>query len=239
VLAKAVVAAGGRLASFRRLWETPPPWNPDPRRTELVEWLTARARERGIALKPDDALYVAAATGNDLYALDAALDRVARRGAEGVRAVVGWTSAASPFEAAEDVCRGDAARAAAGLEALFRGGFQEKDGSRAADLGAVFVVLMGSLRGKLRQSLAGAAAQERGEDPVAAAGVTNPRQRGELEARLRARPAAEWRAMLTDLAALERRARSGPIVDVNDVVAFALRWARRGAPAAGAGPGRR
>lgn len=239
-LAKAVAAKGGTTLTLRRLWDTPPPWNPDPRGTELVAWLVARAAERKIALKPDEALYVAAATGNDLYALDAALDRVARRGGEGVRSVVGWSSAASPFQVAEDLCRGDAARAVAGVEALFRSGFQEKDGSREADAGALIAVLSGSLRAKLRQTLAGAEELLRGADPARAAEAAgipgNPRARSEFEARVRARPASEWRAMTAGLAELERKSRSGAGVDVNDFVAFALRWAR--APSAPSGASR-
>ena len=229
VLAKSVVAAGGRVSTFRRLWDTAPAWDPDPRKTELVQWLRARARERKIALEPDEALYVAAAVGNDLHALDSALDRVANKGREGVRGLVAWTSGASPFEVAENLCRGDGARAVAGVAALFRSGFQEKDGSREADLGAVIAVFSGALRSKLRQTLAGALVLDRGGDVAAAAeaaGVTNPRAKVEFEARLRARPAAEWKRMLASLAELERRSRSGATVDVNDYVAFAAKWGK-------------
>ncbi|MBI5362789.1 MAG: hypothetical protein HZA53_06390, partial [Planctomycetes bacterium] len=128
VLLKAAVNAGGRVASFRRLWDPPPAGDPAPRKTELVPWRRARARERSVPLEPDEALYVAAAVGNDLHALDAALDRLAQRGPgrESVRALIGWTSAASPFEVAENLCRGDGSRAVGGVVALFRGGFQEK-----------------------------------------------------------------------------------------------------------------
>ena len=234
VLAKAVAAAGGPVLSLRRLWDSPPPWDPDPRKSELVAWLAARARERGIPLKPDEALYVAAAVGNDLYALDAALDRLLQRGSKGVRELVGWTSAASPFQIAEDALRGDAPKANAGLEALFRSGFQEKDGSRELDRGALLPVLFGSLRSKLRPTLAGALVLERGGDLAAAAeaaGISpQPRARSEFEARVRARTAREWRAMLGDLAELERRSRSGATVDGNDLAALALRWARKAPP---------
>ncbi|MBK7877918.1 MAG: hypothetical protein IPJ77_19740 [Planctomycetes bacterium] len=233
VLAKSVVAAGGPVLSLRRLWETPPPWDPDPRKAELVAWLAARARERKLALKPEEVLYVSAAVGNDLYALDAALDRVEQRGAQGVREVVGWTSAASPFQVAEDMLRGDGPKAIAGIEALFRGGFQEKDGSRETDRGALLPVLFGSLRSKLRPTLTGALVLERGGDVAAAADAAGinaqPRARTEFEARVRSRAARDWRGMLGELAELERKSRSGANVDVNDVAALALRWAKASA----------
>ena len=31
---KAVTAAGGRVLDLRKLWDGPPPWNPDPRKAE-------------------------------------------------------------------------------------------------------------------------------------------------------------------------------------------------------------
>lgn len=230
VLAKAIAAAGGTTLSLRRLWDTAPPWSPDPMRTELVLWLQARARERGVQLKPEDALYVAAATGNDLSALDGALERLARRGGQSVRAAVGWSSAASPFQVAEDLCRGDVARSISGIEALFRGGFQDRDGTRETDFNALLAVLFGALRSKLRQTLAGALVLAAGGDLASAAdaaGVAGgPRQRPEFEARLAARPAREWRVMLADLAELERASRSGRRIDANDLAVLALRWGR-------------
>lgn len=230
VLAKAIAAAGGTTLSLRRLWDSPPPWAPDPLKTELVLWLQARARERGVQLKPEDALYVAAATGNDLSALDGALERLARRGAQSVRAAVGWSSTASPFQVAEDLCRGDVPRSVSGIEALFRGGFQERDGTRETDFNTLLAVLFGALRSKLRQTLAGALVLASGGDAASAAeaaGVPNgPKPRGEFEARLAARPAREWRVMLADLAELERASRSGRRVDANDLAVLALRWGR-------------
>jgi hypothetical protein len=52
---KAIVAAGGVLMGFRKLYEKPGAWErqPDPRRTELAEWLAVRARAKGVALSPD------------------------------------------------------------------------------------------------------------------------------------------------------------------------------------------
>lgn len=234
---KAVAELGGPILSLRRLWDSPPHWDPDPRKAELVQWLLARARERRIGLDAGEAAYVAAATGNDLSALDGALDRLAQRGRKSVREIVGWTGGASPFQLAEDLCRGDAARALSGIEALFRSGFQDRDGSRELDPNALLAILFGSLRGKLRQTLSGALALERGEEIGAAAqgaGVSaGPKARLEFEARVKSRSPAAWQAMLEELTDLERRTRTGARVDANDFALLALRWRRtQGASAA-------
>lgn len=226
-LSKAIGADDGSIFSFRRLWESPPPWgDSDMRRTELVQWLVARAREVGVALDAGQAVYVAAATGNDLGALDAALERLRRRGAQEVETAVAWNAGASPFDVAEHLARGDLARALPGIEDLFRAGFRGRDGSREIEPGALLAVLFGSLRNKLRQSLA--------QSRNLAVGGMNPKARAELEERTRLRSPAVWRAMQDDLAILERRSRSGATVDASDLAALALAWrvnSRRPTPA--------
>jgi DNA polymerase III delta subunit len=245
-VAKAVVATGGKSLSLRRLWENPPPWDPDPRKAELVQWLIAQARAQKLELALHDAVYMVAATGNDLFALEAALARVAAAGGKSVRALVEWTSGVSPFQLAEDLARGDGPRALAGCEALFRAGFQDKDGSREIDPAAIQAILLGTLRNKLRQSFACARALEQGSDFAAAAEKAGfqgaPAMRAELESRVRLRDAAGWKKLVLDLAAFERRTRRGTSIDVNDFALLALRWKRvaRPAPAArSAGPAAR
>jgi hypothetical protein len=224
-LAKGVDACGGQTLTLRKLWDSPPPWDRDgdPRRTELVQWLLARARERKIRLDPDQAAYVAAATGNDLGALDAALDGLARRGAKGVEESVAWTGGASPFRLAEDLLRGDAAAGLAGIEALFKSGMHEKDGSRETKPEALLAVLFAGLRSKLRPTLAAARAAERG---VAFEFRGAPHARAEIDARHPLRTAVAWGAMQDDLAALERRARTARPPDANDLAVLCVRWRR-------------
>ncbi|MBL8863462.1 MAG: hypothetical protein JNK02_15830 [Planctomycetes bacterium] len=227
-LVKKALAAGALVLELRRLYDQPAPWerNGDPRRTELVQWLAGRARERGIALTPDEALYVCAATGNDLAALDSALSRLAGRGQESVRSLVAWEAGAAPWDVAESIARGDAPRAAAGIETLLRGGFA-KGGEREIDPAALLAMLFGSLRTKVREGLAGARAIERGADPQSVyAGP--PFGRDDFVARARARRAGDWERLGEDLAALERKNRQGKDqggeFDASDLLAFALRW---------------
>jgi DNA polymerase III delta subunit len=216
-VSKAMAAQGNAVFVFRRLYDSPPPWgDPDPRRTELALWLIAHARERGVALVPDQAAYVVAAIGNDLSALDAELERLKRRGTERVEDAVVWTSGTSPFELSEHLIRGNLAASLAGVEGLFRFGMRDRDGSREVEPAALLAMLFGSMRNKLRQTIA------RSEnEPV---GGMAPRAREDLEERARLRPSATWRRLLEDLVTLERRGRSGATVDASDLALLALRW---------------
>ncbi|MBM3976544.1 MAG: hypothetical protein FJ299_06090 [Planctomycetes bacterium] len=242
-LAKAVVKAGGTLTDFRKLYDSPPPWKPDPRQTELVQWLLGRARDKSIRLAPDDALYLAAMTGNDLAALDGSLDKLAVAGPGGVRAIALPQAATTPWAVADQLARGDLARALLGLETLFQSGFEEKDGRRLVDPGALLGMLLPSLARGVRANLVAAEALAGGAAPEAAAalaGIAGPPQRvAESLERARSRSVDEWRALLGDTVLLERRSRSGGSVDIDDLALFALRHrakarATRIAPAPGA-----
>src|SRR5207248_9979613 len=129
----------------RRLWDGPPPWDPDPRKSELAQWLGARARERHVALSLDEAAYVVAATGNDLHALDGALDRLAQRAGGSIHDLVGWSNGGSPFDAAELLLSGDPGRAVAAIEALFRAGVRATAGDSAVDRPALLAIMHGAL----------------------------------------------------------------------------------------------
>jgi len=212
VLAKALREAGGSVLSLRKLWETPPPWDPDPRRAELVQWLVARARARGIELQPEDAAFVVAATGNELGALESQLERIQNRGEASLRSVVPWTAGGSPFQIAEELALGNLSRALPGLEALFRSGFQGKDGRETNEV-ALIAMLLGSLRNKLWASLAALEAPG-GAD-------------AEATRRLPARTPAGWERFAREVWALERRSRAQG-VDVDELFRFALRTRVRG-----------
>ncbi len=225
-VSKAVKAADGMLLDLRKLWDSPPPWNPDPRQTELVRFVLDRARDVGLRMTPDQAVYVCAATGNDLFALDDQLERMKRLPDEDLRKVVGWNAATAPWSVADQLVDGDVPRALAGVETLFQAGFQEKSGRRLVDAIALAAMLVGALSRGIRRSLVLASELERGAseaDAARAVGV-NGRAVGPAIARARSRSSGAWREMLDDVSSLERRAKSGVGVDANDFALFAVRW---------------
>jgi DNA polymerase III delta subunit len=220
VLVKAILAGGGVAPSFRKLWDSPPRWRPDPVQAELVQWTLRRAGELGLGLTAHQALYVSAATGNDLAALDGELETLRASGGRDLRASVSWTAGGTPWNVAEHVLAGDIARALSGIEALFRGGFQEKSGRRLLDPSALAVMLVSALARGASASLELAQA---GGDARIEGG--SPAQREAAEARARRRPPADWRALLEEAATLERELKSGGGLDANDFARLALRWA--------------
>lgn len=230
-LAKAA-AADGVVVGCRRLYDSPPAWDPDPRKAELVQWCAARARALDVPLDLAEAAYVVAATGNDLSALDDQLGRLVGRGREGIAELVAWDATASPWDVAEHLVGGDLKRAVAGIETLFSGGASQRDGSRTIDTPGIVAQLSTAVSAKLREALRAAEALEAGMDParaVAAAGVKGPP--AALDAfrrRMAARPPGQWRRMLDDFGALERRSRSTVQVDATDFVHLALAWRPRG-----------
>ncbi len=230
VAVKAIQKAGGETLTLRRLYDSAPAWNPDPRRAELVEWFVRRAHERGVKLDASQAVYVCAATGNDLAGLEDQIERLRRSSGRELREVVGWNAATAPWTVADHVVGGDLARALAGVETLFGGGFQEKGGRRLLDAVALGNMLLSSVVKAVRQGLALAQELERGVEPAAALrtlGVRGaPRTTQAAVERARLRSARVWRSMLEDLVDLERRAKSSSSLDASDFVALALRWAR-------------
>ena len=223
---RGIQRAGGRLLDLRKLWDTPPQWNPDPRRVELVEWTLRRAGELDVRLSPDQAVYVCAATGNDLAALDDQLERLRSTPRGELREIVGWDAATSPWSVSDALVAGELPDALAGIEALYRAGFRDKSGRRLVDAGALSNMLIGSLTRGVRRSLALSTALERGateEEAARSLGLAG-RVVGPAIVGARRRAAASWRAMLEDVAELDRRAKSAAGVDANDLCALALRW---------------
>ena len=227
-VAKALAAAEGRALSCRKLWDSPPPWDPDPTRAELAQWVRARSGELGVRLDARQAAYVAAATGNDLSAIDTQLEKLRQVGPQGLAAAVGWEGGGSPFALADELCAGDAARAISGIESLFRGGFADKSGKRVVDTQALCVMFTSALVKGARSGLAASRRLEAGAPPaeaLRAAGHQGAPQRGEaLLARAKSARASAWARRLEEASDLERRLKTGSRVDAADLVAVALRW---------------
>lgn len=231
-VAKAVADAGGVSVACRRLYDKAPPWDPDPRKAELVQWCARRARDVGIKLDLNEAAYIVAATGNDLAAIDDQLKRVQGRGKEAIQELVAWDASASPFEVADQLAAGDLKRSLAGLETLFSGGAVQRDGSRTIDAGGIVAQLSAAVSAKIRESCRIAEGVMAGMPPKRAlerAGIKGaPRAVEEALKRFDGRAPEDWVRMLEEFGELERRSRSGVSVDVTDFAAFALRWRRRG-----------
>ena len=225
---KALSKAGGEVLGFRKLWDSPPPWNPDPRQAELVLWITRRARELGLRLDPRQAVYVAAATGNDLFALEDQFARLAAAPAARLEDVIGWDATTAPWEVAERLLEGDLPRALAGIQTLYRGGFLDKGGRRTQDAVALSAMLIGSLSRGVRQGLALADELQRGVRPEEALRRVRfsgpPSAREAVLTRARTRPVGAWHSLFVDVLELEGRAKSGAGVDADDFCALALRW---------------
>lgn len=235
VAAKAILKAGGTRLDLRKLWDSPPPWKPDPRQTELVQWLVRRAREKKVRLDPEGAVYVCAATGNDLAALEDQLDRLTGASGEELRRVIGWNAEAAPWTVADRFLDGEFPRALAGVETLFTGGFQEKGGRRLLDATALSTMLVNALIRGVRAAHALARELEGGASEAQAAKAAGiqgaPRTVQTTVARARTLRASFWRAMLEDLVELDRRSKSGSSLDANEFATLALRWQRHGAAA--------
>ena len=227
-MVKAVLAIGGPVISCRKLWDTPPPWDDDPRKSELVQWLVSRARALKIPLQPDEAVYVAAALGNDLAALENQLEQLRGRGTEGVRSLVGWDSGGSPYVVADRLCEGETARAIAGVEALFQSGFSGGSGTRTMDRSAVVAMLGSALSQKARESLAGARTLAMGgslaDAWTDAGGRGGTMAQKAFAARLGRRTLQSWSRLARAAGDLERRSRSGATVDANDFCSLAVRF---------------
>jgi len=236
---KEIVAAGGVVHAFRRLYDRPSPWerDQDPRRAELCTWILARAKELGLPLAPDRALLLAHAQGNDLAALDAQLASMASGGPDAAMQT-GLAAAGSPGEVADALILGELPRAMLAIETLYRGGVRkEKDGGRETSVEAINAILLGYLRPKLRQGLTAEIARAGGAsdaDALSAAGI------GAFDRALRdmlgKRGAERWQAMLDDLLDVERRSRHGASIDASELTRLALRWSRR--PRSAAPPAR-
>jgi DNA polymerase III delta subunit len=234
VAVKVIEKAGGRRLDLRKLWDDPPPWKPDPRQTELVQWLVQRARERGVRLDASGAVYVCAATGNDLSALEDQLDRLKGASGQELRRVIGWNPDAAPWTVADRFLDGELPRALAGVETLFTGGFHEKGGRRLVDTTALSTMLVGALVRGVRAAHGLAREFAQGSDEATALRSTGvkgaPRTLKTIVARARSRPAEAWRMMLEDLAELDRRSKSGTSLDAAEFVTLALRWNRAHPP---------
>ena len=231
-ICKLAVSVDAPVLELRKLWDSPPPWKAgDPTEAETVQWLLARARQDEIRLDARDAVYICAAVGNDLFALETALEKLRHGGGKAIRELVGWDSSAAPWAAADKLLDGELRGYLGAIEALYMGGMNDdRTGRRNVDPRALSAILGATLRNRLRELARGARALERGGGAAEAAreaGVKGaPMTVQAFQARLTKRTAADWEGMLADFMDLEGRSRSagGALVDADTLFRFALRW---------------
>lgn len=227
---RALLAAGGKLASFRKLYDKPAPWerSPDPRRTEVCEWVARRAKALGAPLSLDQAALVIASVGPDLPMLESKLVELCAGGPKAFFAQLESMAPVSPFELAGQLARGELRASLLDLEGLFHAGFKGKDGRLEVKPDALREMLFNALRAHVRRGLAGAQRMASGrsaEQVVQELGIA-PYQQRDFQAALGARDVKGWRAMQRDLGKLERKSREGFAVDANDLALFAVRHRR-------------
>lgn len=231
-ICKLAIGVEAPVLELRKLWDSPPPWKAgDPTEAETVQWLLARARQRELRLDARDAVYICAAVGNDLFALETALEKLRHGGGKAVRELVGWDSSAAPWSAADKLLDGELRGSLGAVEALYMGGMNDdRTGRRNIDPRALSAILGATLRNRLRELARGARALERGASTAGAAreaGVKGaPMTMQAFQARITRRPAEDWEGMLADFLDLEARSRSvgGALVDADTLFRFALRW---------------
>lgn len=241
-VAKLAAESGAPNLNSRRLWDSPPPWKPDPMQAELVQWLLVHAKDRKIPLRPEDALELTRRVGNDPGGLDDELSALARGGGGGRPA---FRAAGSPFAVADALLSGATAKALVGIEGLYKGGMSGRDGERVLDPGAIGALLVRSVAGGVRMSLTAASALRSGlapDEAAALAGASGARAKPALLERLRSAPEPElWARRLEQVAALERRLKSAGGLGPGDWSQLALSWAvdlRRRRAAGGGARGR-
>jgi DNA polymerase III delta subunit len=227
-LVKATVAADGANLNFRKLYDSPAPWAPDPRKVELVLWIRERASERKMKLRSEDAVFLSSAIGNDLPALESELAKLEVSGTGDLQKSVGWQAGGTPWDVADKVIDGKSGPAVAAVEGLFSKGFQGKDSKRVLDPAALVAMLNSSLIKSVRQGIAVAEGRSSGMAQAQAAALAgiggSPKMVGAALERATIRTGKQWSAMLDDLVGLDRRMKTGGTVDANDYVLFTLKW---------------
>jgi len=141
---KRLSGAGAVLAESKRLFDTPydagrPEWD-----TALNKWVTGRARERGLTLSLMNAHALTSIVGNELGALESALEKLAvgavgRRDIreEDIHALVGGSRGYGAFAFGDAIYRRDTAEAYRVVRNSFVEGMEDQRGRISRDAGYV------------------------------------------------------------------------------------------------------
>jgi DNA polymerase III delta subunit len=165
--------AGATVADSRRLFDTPWPGKPEWD-TQLDRWAADRARTRGLKMSLRMAHLLTGIVGNDLGAVDGALEKLAIGGGgevteEAVRALTGGGRDFDAFAFGEAIYARDQAKAFRIARNAFREGMEDGRGGRIRDLGTVVGRLLWSVRFRLGDVYRAARELEGGASPAEAA----------------------------------------------------------------------
>lgn len=180
-----------RIASFRRLYGDPPPWNPHPDQSEAARFAAAEARERGLTLSPGAAGTLVELVGADPGDLVQGLEHLVLMGLQEatedeVRRVVAHAAEGNALDFADAVLCCDAASALRVLGRLEARGLRTWDGRRVGPEGA-FGLLAAVLAAERRRTAAVRAAMDRGASFAAACQGAGVAARGPAVERMRRR----------------------------------------------------
>lgn len=241
---RAAREAGGLVLEFRPLYDKPFRGSGPVESTELGEFAARLAKERRVRLGAGALAALLTRTGNQLGAVDAALEKL--QAILGDREVtvaavaehVLSTRPGSPFVLAEAILAGDAPRALAELRLLERFGARDADGKAIASEGAYAMALSAAVRDARRNHDAARRARAGGKLEEIAASLGIPPFPAAMDSFLRgvrARDLAGHRRLLDDLleAELAMRVRREPAAMALERLACRARVASARAAAAG------
>lgn len=208
----------GQLFEFRELYDSHFGGGGDPLTTELVRWVTGRAKAMAVALTPESAWLLVSAVGKAPADLLAELERLRDQlGADpkrpplppaALRGKVSLLFESTPFELCDALLDGDRQKALRSVRAMADRGVRRKDGG-SMDPGGVFPFATSWIHSALAMLYDAREAYDRGtplRELVARAG--NPRNADAFERRLQRLPLPRLRRGLLALLYVQRLLRS-------------------------------
>ena len=156
----------GWIVECRQPYDRPPPW--DLRTaiwdSELSQWVSQRARDKGLSLSPQNAFHIHSRVGTDLAVLDEELEKLAtyvagrsdkkvaadRVTKEAIEAVIGDLREDSVFSLVDLVLERRLPEALESTHRLFERGQQTERGTRALDPMSIALPFIAALAGRLR-----------------------------------------------------------------------------------------
>jgi DNA polymerase-3 subunit delta len=157
--AKALKAGGGLVVECSRLYDRPPPWKRGLPiyESDLVAWVLRRFRKQGKTISKPTAFYLTEYTGNNLFHVQGALDKLVlylgereEVTEEDVGEVLGITRQESLFRFLDALGEKDLRAALESADAIFSSGLRFDEGHPITNEPTVFSILLGRVHRKLK-----------------------------------------------------------------------------------------